>query len=71
MDNWELGKPLVRVMVIKKNRDRKSFTQIVASGVVNLVAGNINAMFIKEDGSLWGMGHGNNGKWVKELVIIM
>ena len=42
----------------QENRDRKSFTQIVASGVVNLVAGNINAFFIKEDGSLWGMGYG-------------
>ena len=37
--------------------------EIVPSGVVAITAGPYNAMFIKEDGSLWGMGHGNEGNW--------
>ena len=38
------------------NSDRKVPTQVVSSGVVSITAGAYNALFIKDDGSLWGMG---------------
>ena len=42
-----------------ENRDRKVPTQVMGSGVVSLAAGGYNTFFIKEDGSLWGMGTGS------------
>ena len=33
----------------------------MASGVVAITAGPYNTFFIKDDGSLWGMGNGNDG----------
>ena len=41
-----------------ENRDRKVPTQVVSSGVVSITAGAHNTFFIKDDGSLWGMGNG-------------
>src|SRR5665213_1740689 len=35
--------------------------QIVASGVTAIAAGEVHSLFLKNDGSLWGMGDNNDG----------
>jgi len=41
--------------------DHHTAIQIVASNVVAVAAGDYFSLFIKSDGSLWGMGHNTDG----------
>src|SRR5437879_5063623 len=36
--------------------------QIVGSGVTAIAGGNYHSLFLKSDGSLWGMGRGDDGQ---------
>ena len=42
--------------------DRMSSVQIESSGVTSVTAGGNHSLFIKSDGSLWGMGSNSNGQ---------
>ena len=61
--NLGIGRSGGNYASFNSNVDSMVPVEIVPSGVVAITAGPYNAMFIKEDGSLWGMGHGNDGRW--------
>ena len=52
----EINGTLESTGAFEQARDKAVPTQVVDSGVVSLSAGPYHTLFIKEDGSLWGMG---------------
>ena len=62
---WGMGRNDSGILGDGTSIDRNLSIQIIPSGVIDLSTGNTgqaHALFVKSDGSLWGIGNGANGR---------